>query len=99
MTAVTSGYAHMIDNSTPQTLATTLTEAAGAARVDASKYQEKAAELRAEAAGLDDKPGMRDAAQNFLREAAECDAVAENRLGMAAAYDNRSAQVAAAAAG
>lgn len=98
-TDLASGYAHLIDNSTPQTLAATLAEAADAARADADRYTAKAEELRGEAAGLDDKPGMRDAAENFLREAAQLEQTAEDRRGMAAAYDNRAAQVGTQATG
>ena len=36
---IRSGYADMIDNSTPQTLASTLAEAADAARLDAETCQ------------------------------------------------------------
>lgn len=91
---IRSGYADMIDNSTPVTLMATLGEAAEAARVDAAAFDDKAAQLRAEAAGLDDKPGMREAAESFLREAAQAEATAEARRGMAAAYDNRAEGVA-----
>jgi hypothetical protein len=94
---IRSGYADMIDNSTPQTLASTLAEAADAARLDAETCQGKAEDLRAEAAGLEDKPGMREAAESFLREAVQWEETAENRRGMAAAYDTKAAEALAAA--
>lgn len=92
MDTITTSYAAMIDGSTPETLSRTLGEAADAARRDAAALQERADELRREAAGLDEMPGMRVAAEDFLREAAQIEQDIEKRLGMAAAYDDRAEQ-------
>jgi hypothetical protein len=90
-----TGYASMIDRSTPESLHNSLREAADTARRDGQEMTEKADELRATAAGLEDKPGMKGAAENFLREASALDETALTRLGMATAFDERADRVAA----
>lgn len=94
-TDLTTPYAHMIDPSTPTTLTATLDSAAGAARQDAVKFDERATALRHEASGLVDKDGMRSAAENMLAEAARHEETAEQRRGMAAAYENYSSGISA----
>lgn len=94
MTAAT-GYAEMVDNSTPDTLAATLQGAADAARRDAARLEGQAAELRRQAAGLEDKPGMSDAAEDLLAEAARVDEDANSRAGMAAAFEDEAQKAAA----
>jgi hypothetical protein len=95
MTASLHTYTDMIDPSTTETLVETLGQAADSARADAARLEERAAELRSNAASLEDKPGMRDAAENIIREAAALEATAELRLGLAAGYESRADDVAA----
>lgn len=94
-TGLTTGYAHTVDQSTPQTLRQTLIEASNQARAAANEMDAKARDLRTEAAGLSEKPDMSDTAERLLREAAGLEETAEKRRGMAAAYDDRAATVAA----
>jgi len=89
-----TGYADRIDRSTPASLARTLGEAAEDARADAYRLEERARDLRSEAAGLDEKPGMREAAENLRREAARLEEDAADRRGMAGAFDDRAGLVA-----
>lgn len=95
---VRSGYAQMIDNSTVALRVKTLNEAADAARRDAQTLQEKANQRYAEAAGLDDKPGMSETAERFRREAADLEDDARSRLGMAGAYEEAAGNEAKASA-
>jgi hypothetical protein len=88
---LTTGYAGMVDSSTPATLSATLANAADAARQDAAAKQAQADELRREAAGMEDKPGLTESAERLLEEAANAEDDAEQRLCMAAAFDERAA--------
>lgn len=88
-------YTHMIDMSTPETRANTCREAAEAARRDAAKLQERAAEMRVEAGGLEDKPSLAETAEDLVREATAMEEDAEGRLGMASFYDNKAEAFAA----
>lgn len=95
---IQSGYAHMIDNSTPESRARTLNEAAQEARLSATHHEELARQARAEAAALDGMKGMRETAERFLREAAALDEVALKRRGMAGAYEELAGDAAKAGA-
>jgi hypothetical protein len=88
---IATGYAGMVDSSTAKTLSESLANAADSARADAAAKQERASELRVEAAGMEDKPGMADAATNLIAEAVKAEDDAEQRLGMAAAFEDRAA--------
>lgn len=85
-------YVHMIDTSTTETRAKTCGIAADAARRDAAAMEEKAAEHRSEAAGMDDKPGMAEAMERLLDEARRLEDDAEGRLRMAAFYQGKASE-------
>jgi HD-GYP domain-containing protein (c-di-GMP phosphodiesterase class II) len=89
----TTPYTSRVDTSTPATTRATLSSVADAARVDAAKLQEEATNLRRSAADLHDMPGMRAEAESLLREASAKEEDAEERLGMAAGFDNQASQV------
>lgn len=81
------------DASTPETLAQALRETADNARRSAVDKDAQAESLRSQAAALQDKPDMSESAQGLLNEAARLAEVAEARRGMAAAYEDKAAQV------
>lgn len=81
------------DVSTPETLAQALRETADNARRSAVDKDAQAESLRSQAAALQDKPDMSESAQGLLNEAARLAEVAEARRGMAAAYEDKAAQV------
>lgn len=81
------------DASTPETLAQALRETADNARRSAVDKDAQAESLRSQAAALEDKPDMSESAQGLLNEAARLAEVAEARRGMAAAYEDKAAQV------
>lgn len=87
-----SEYASMIDNSTPETLSRTCEAAADAARRDAAKLTERASEMRVQAAGLAEKPGMATTAEDLVREAGAMEEDAEGRLGLASFYVEKAAE-------
>lgn len=88
-------YAHLIDPSTPETRAATLRVASEAARTDAANLSEKAERLDREAAGLADKPKMAAAANGMRIEASKARDTADQRVGMAAAYEQVAEEFAA----
>lgn len=92
-------YGHMVDLSTPESKAATLVNASTAARMDAHRLGEQADKFRAEAAALDDKPGMAATAQDLRGQATALDEDVSTRQGMARAYDEAAAELAAERAG
>lgn len=84
-----------VDLSTPESKHRTLTEGAAQHRADASRLEAQATELRARAAGMDDKPGLTDTADSFRREAGKLMEDAAQRLGAAAAFEERATDFAA----
>lgn len=90
---LTNPYAHMVDPSTPASLAQTLANAASVARVDAAKFDDQATQLRRDAAGLADKAGMAEIHADFLKRAAEAATTAEHRRGLAAGYEKSASEV------
>lgn len=92
-------YGHMIDLTSPESKARTLMDASTAARMDAARLGEQADKFRAEAAALDDKPGMVATAEDYRKQAAALDEDVSTRLGMARAYEDAAAEMAAERAG
>lgn len=88
-----------VDLSTPESKARTLINAATAARADANRLNEQADKLKAEAAALDDKPGMTATAEQMRREANGLQEDASDRIGRAQAYEEASIQAASERAG
>lgn len=88
-------HAKMIDHSTPQTKITTASAAADSARRSGQSYYSQAETLRSQAANLHDKEGMAETAHSLLTEAARAEETGNQRMGMAAAYDDWAAQIAA----
>jgi hypothetical protein len=76
------------DTATGHTLAKALRETAEAARKGAAEATARAESLRAQAAAMDDKPDLADAAAGLLAEAAMWEERAQTRLGTAAAYED-----------
>jgi hypothetical protein len=95
----TDMYGQTVDLSTPESKARTLIDAATAARADAARLNEQADERRAEAAALDDKPGMVATAEQFRREATQLEQDAQERIGRALAYEEASIAAASERAG
>jgi hypothetical protein len=91
----TSQYTSMVDYSTPQTLKSTLSQAASTARVDAARKGEQVSDFRLSAANLANLEGMEVEAENMLREAAAAEEDQQARLGMAAGLENQASQVTA----
>jgi hypothetical protein len=91
----TSQYTSQVDYSTPESLRDTLSKTADLASLDASALDDRASELRKSAADCEEKPGMREGAENMRREAAQMEMDAEQRRGMAAGFANQAADVAA----
>ena len=81
-------YSNMIDSSTPNSLYNTLGEAASAAQKDAADQEQKANDLRQEAAANQGKSGMAGPVESMRNEAARADETASNRRGQAGEYAN-----------
>lgn len=92
--SLSTGYANMVDNSTPATLDRTLGEAQDAASSAARRNETKANDLRAEAAGMTSKD-MANAAEGLLREAGRLDDDADKHRGWAQALGEKRASVSA----
>lgn len=95
----TDMYGHMVDLSTPESKARTLMDASTAARMDAHRLGDQADKFRTEAAALDDKPGMVSVAEDLRRQATALEEDVSTRQGMARAYDEAAAELAAERAG
>jgi hypothetical protein len=93
MAVDTQKYTSMVDRSTPQTFKTTLLSAGDEASRDAAALAERATQLRQDAAGLAEKPGMQESRGQFLREAAAADETAQHRRGLAAALREKASGV------
>lgn len=76
------------DTATGHTLAKSLREVAEAARRGAAEATARAEALRAQAAAMNDKPDLADAAAGLLAEAAMWEEKAQSRLGTASAYED-----------
>lgn len=87
-------YTAHVDQSTPETLARTCSEAADDARRSANKMLEEAEALRTKAANLQNKEDMAGTAQALLREAGLREEAAERRQGWAAGFEEAAAQAA-----
>jgi hypothetical protein len=81
-----------IDLSTPETRHQTLLDAAANHRLDANRIEAEAAEHRARAAGMDDKPGLADSAAGLRAEAVRLDEDANARRGAARAFEERAGE-------
>ena len=79
-------YSNMIDSSTPSSLYQTLGDASQAAQKDAASQEQKANDLRADAASNQGKSGMADVCERMRNEAARADETASNRRGQAGEY-------------
>lgn len=90
-TAAGTGYAHLIDPSTPQSRAASYEEVANHARQDGARLSEMAEAMRQEASGLADKEGMEVAVARLLQEANRAAETAEIRAGTARAFEEAAA--------
>ena len=88
-----SGYAHLVDNSTPESLARTLQEAADEAGAEGARINTEADALDAEGRGLLSIAGMEARGEAMIREAAGMKEDGGNRLRMSAKYGDMAAQV------
>jgi hypothetical protein len=79
--------AALMDPATGRTVAEALTSCAQLCRDEARKSYSMAEDLRTNAGNMVGKPGMEEGRNALLRQAAALEEVAENRIGMAAAYD------------
>lgn len=91
----TNMYAHLIDQSTPESKAQTLNEVADIARADATRLNEQADELARQAAAMNDKPGMAAAQQKLRTKVQEISDDASARIGWARAFEEAAAAMAA----
>lgn len=89
MTTSVQQYLQGADMSTASSQKAAYRAAGESASRDAAAYQQKAVDLRADAATMADKPGMAMAREKLNREAAAADVTAGKRRGAAAALHAR----------
>lgn len=90
----TPQFAGGIDPSTPATYKATLSSSMDAANAAAAEKDDKASELRRKAALNDERPSMRQTAEDQRREASALDETAEKLRGEASAYSDELSTVA-----